>query len=128
MAIDPKTRDRYYISERFSNAVPQELKEAWRLAEDNMYHLRDRQMNVEIFTLTGARGMNINTIVGKPLLVILIQDVVGGWAVSWPAKFQDSASLNLDLTANTYTCILWYPISAERVLAVAGSTGVALAS
>jgi len=116
-------KDRYYFSERFSTAVLPELKEAFRLAEDNMFSLRDRQWDVREYILNGTRIMNIATTIGKPLLTVLIQDSVGGWAVSWPAKFQDSANLNLDLAANTYSTILWYPMSNTRVLAVGGMTG-----
>lgn len=117
---------RYYPSERWQDSIGPELKEESRLQWDALYGLRDKVWDVREFVLNGTRAMNIQTTIGKPLLVILIQDQVGGWAVSWPLKFKDSASLNLDLTANTYSCILWYPMSEERVLAIAGSTGVAL--
>jgi len=123
---EPRAKERYYVSERFSKEIPSELKEAWRIAEDNMFSLRDRQWDVREFVLSGTRIMNIPTFIGKPLMTILIQDAVGGWAVSWPAKFQDSANLNLDLTANTATVIIWQPVSDTRVLAIAGMTGIIL--
>ncbi len=126
MAIDPKNKSRYYFSERFSQAVIPEVKEAFRLAEDNLFSLRDRQWDVREFTLSGTRIMNINTIVGKPLLTILIQDVVGGWAVSWPTKFRGTSVFVFDLTPNTYTSILWYPVAEDKVLLIAGSSGVPL--
>jgi hypothetical protein len=120
------TKIRYYPSERFPEAIGPELKEESRLQWDALYSLRDKAWDVREFVLNGTRAMNIQTTIGKPLLVILIQDQVGGWAVSWPLKFRDTASLGLDTTANTYTCILWYPLAEDKVLAIAGSTGVAL--
>lgn len=117
------TKERYYVSERFSKEVLPEVREAVRIMEDNAFTLRDKQWDVREFVLSGTRIMNIQTTVGKPLLTVIIQDSVGGWAVSWPAKFRDSASLSLDLTANTYSLILWYPMADDKVLAVAGVTG-----
>jgi len=122
-----RIQPRYYPSERFPDSIQNELKEESRLQWDALYSLKDRQWDVREFVLSGVRGMNILTTIGKPLLVVLIQDAVGGWEVSWPAKFQDSANLNLDLTANTYSTILWYPLSNERVVAVGGMTGGLLA-
>lgn len=125
MSIE-KTTNRYYPSEQFSNAIPVELKQDSRLQWDALYSLRDSQWDVREFFLTGTRIMNIPTVTGKPLLVILVQDQVGGWAVSWPSKFRDSVNLNLDLTLNTYSTILWFPVARERVIAVGGMTGGAL--
>ena len=119
-------QDRYYPAERFPASVAPELKEESRLQWDALYSLRDKVWDVREYMLTGPRIIDVLTIVGKPLLIVLIQDVVGGWEVGWPLKFRDSASLNLDLTANTYSTILWYPTADDRVLAVAGSTGAAL--
>jgi hypothetical protein len=121
--ITKAQQNRYYPSERFPNTIPNELKEESRLQWDALYSLKDQKWDVQEFTLTENRGMNLVTFTGKPLLTILIQDQVGGWVVSWPAKFRDWANLNLDTTANTYTTILWYPMAEDKVIAVGGMTG-----
>lgn len=121
--IKQPSKDRYYPADKWPPEIHDDVKTEARLVRDALYNLRDKSWDIQQFTLTSSRSMNIQTIAGKPLLVVLIQDVVGGWKVSWPTKFRDSANLNLDLTANTYTTILWYPVSDVMVIAVGGMTG-----
>lgn len=129
------TRDgkpiRYYPSERWPEKADQivpahELKEESRLQWDALYDLKGNQPDVREFMLNSPRAMNILTQVGKPLLTILIQDMVGGWDVSWPLKFRGTSAFVFDKTPNTYTVIFWYPVSEDKVLLIAGSSGVPL--
>lgn len=126
MASDRRTANRYYPSERFPPSITPELREESRLTWDALYSLQDKRWDVREFVLNSPRAMNIITVVGKPLLVILTQDGTGGWAVSWPAKFRGTSSFVHDLSPNTYTTILFYPVAEDKVLLISGSSGVPL--
>jgi hypothetical protein len=100
-----------------------EIQRIWR----QLYDLTDRRVQVEDRLLTRDTLVDPATMVGKPLLVILRQDTVGGWATSFGMKFKGVAAFGaLTTAANTYTALWFYPTSDSEVLLVSGLTGGAL--
>ncbi len=91
------------------------------------YALRDAAWDVLDMTITKDTLINRDLVAGKPLLLIIRQDTVGGWTITFDPKFKGYAGLGaLDTTANTYTLILFYPPTEDYCLFLAGVTGGAL--
>lgn len=100
-----------------------EHQRIWR----TLFDLVDRQIDFADILLTRNYLFNPATTIGKPLIGVLRQDTVGGWAITWGDKFKGTATLApLTTTANTYTAALFYPASETSVYLIAGITGGAL--
>lgn len=105
--------------------VEQEVRRLWSAS----FQLQDAAIDVLDTTLTKDTLLDRPLAKGKPLLVILRQDTVGGWSVSWATnpdgslKFKGMSGWTLDTTANTYSILIFYATSETEALVAAGVTG-----
>lgn len=122
MAGYPKLTEQYIPN--FQGKIPDDVAIDIRRHWMATYALRDVQFDVVDITMTKDTLVNRDLVAGKPLLVILRQDVTGGWTATFDPKFKGQAALGpLDTTANTYTVIFFYSPSSDYTLFVAGITG-----
>lgn len=121
----PKTTEKFIpdLRGKVHDDVVLDMRRHWLAT----YALRDAQIDVLDVTISKDTLINRDLVAGKPLLLILRQDVTGGWTITFDPKFKGYAGLGaLDTTANTYTVILFYPPTENYCLFVAGITGGAL--
>jgi len=93
-----------------------------------IYDLLDRQFQVYDVTMTKDTLVNPDTKAGRPLIVFLRQDATGGWLTTFAPKFKGMTTGlgTLDVTANTYTAIFFYPTTDTEVMLLGGITGANL--
>lgn len=103
--------------------VHHDVVEQIRLLRDATYDLRDVQLDVLDVLLTANKKIDRELAAGRPLLVILRQDVTGGRTVTWDSKFKGTNLIVPVTTANTYTAVLFYSSSDSSALLVSWVSG-----
>jgi len=108
-------------------STPQQMKEEIRLIWDAVYELRDTaKWDMKVLTVTKNTMIDFPTYKGKPVLVILKQDGVGGHILRFATKFKGINAIVWDTTANTYSSVLFFPLLDDLVFCVSGVTGGAI--
>ncbi len=117
----PAASSRYYP--KFSDDVSHELQHDARLTWDALYLLRNKTNEVEVIKLTEDKKISSDLTPGRPLVLILIQDSVGGRVVQWADKFKGANGIVLLTTANTYSTLMWYAVDEKTAYLMSGFTG-----
>jgi hypothetical protein len=128
----PKLKTERFIPNLKGKADDDVVKEVRRLW-NSTYALRDASSDLLDITLTQSMLINRDLVAGKPLLVILRQNSVGGWTWTWAknadqtTKFKGTALMTpLVTTGGTYTVATFYATSETEAILTSWLTGGSL--
>ena len=130
MPTTPKVGERYIpdLRGKAHDDVATQIHRAWL----SLYDLNDKTIDLLDQTLTANFRVDRQLQKGKPLLVILRQDTVGGWTVQWATnpdgslKFKGTNLITLVTTLNTYTAVLFWSTGPTEAILITYSTGGSL--